>query len=234
MDVIDTVDWGGIPGPSDWYEPDRVATGLRVLAGATNLIQAAEAGSLLGCGGIVHDHSGAVFPAAAVAAPLLLDIAQQGHPAARDAALGLLEEALSFYPHAGYRRVATPYGPTVPICCDIAHHLRSRADFLIGQDQGRSLLADAAEHWRFEIREGVPDDDGTSVFGVLSGRLPGDAVHAAELHACGVGAELVEVAVEYPPAGVCSEACLRVDGRRPHELPVGAVVLPAKCGDGLP
>ncbi|MGW8884592.1 hypothetical protein [Streptomyces sp. NPDC055749] len=231
LDAIDAVDWAAVPGHSDWYEPDRVATGLRALASATNLVQAAAAGSLLGCGGIVHDHSGAVFPAAAVATPFLLDIAQQGHPAARDAALGLLDEALSFSPQAGYARVATSHGRAVPVCCAIAHHLRSRADFLAGQGrEGRNLLADAAEHWRFEIRECVADGDSTAAFGILAGHLPGGVVHAAELHVAGSVIGLEEVAIEYPSAAGSSEACLRVIGRRAYELPQGATLFPAECG----
>lgn len=131
-----------------------MASELRALADATNLIQVAEASSLLDGGGIVHDHSGPVFPAAAVAAPLLLDIAQQGHPAVQAAVVRLLDEALSFIPQPGYRRLMTPDGMAVPICCAIANHLRSRADFLAGlAREGRLLLADAAEHWRFTIRE---------------------------------------------------------------------------------
>ncbi len=125
-DAIDAVDWGALPGHPDWYAPVLAARGMRALADAAHLVQAAEAGSLLGGGGIVHGHSGAVFPAAAVAVPLLLDIARHGRPAARDTALGLVDEALSSYPHAGYTRVTTPEGP-VPICCAIAHQVRARA-----------------------------------------------------------------------------------------------------------
>ncbi|MGW0548112.1 hypothetical protein [Streptomyces altiplanensis] len=231
LDAIDAVDWGAIPGHPDWYEPDRVASGLRALADAANLIQVAEAGSLLDGGGIIHGHSGAVFPAAAVAAPLLLDIAQQGHPAARDAVLSLLDEALSFIPHAGYTRLATPYGKAVPLCCAIADHLRSRADFLAGLGRmGKLLLADAAEHWRFTIRECVTDGDDTAAFGILGGHFPG-GVHAAELHVAGSITALDEVALEYSPAKGSLEACLRVIGRHPHELPPGATLLPAECGE---
>lgn len=130
-------------------------------------------GSLLGCGGIVHDHSGEVFPAAAEAAPLLLDIARHGHVAARDAALGLLDEALSFVPHPAYARAATPHGETVRICCAVAGHVRSRAGFLAGLGRtGKVLLADAAAHWRFDVEESVADGDGTAAFGRLAGRLP--------------------------------------------------------------
>jgi hypothetical protein len=231
LKAIDAVDWGAIPGHPDWYVPDRVASGLRALAHATNLIQAADAGSLLDGGGILHGHSGAVFPAAVEAAPLLLDIAQQGHAAARGAALGFLDEALSCIPHAGYTRVTTPYGDAVPICCAIAHHLRSRAGFLAGLGRtGKLLLADAAEHWRFEMGECVADGDDTVAFGVLEGRFPGD-VHAAELHVAGSRTVLDEVALEYPQAKDSSEAGLRVVGRRPDGLAPGAMLLPAECGE---
>ncbi|MFD7898252.1 hypothetical protein [Streptomyces sp. NPDC059743] len=231
LDAIDGVDWEAIPGRPGWYEPARAACGLRALADAANRIQAAEAGSLLDGGGIVHGHSAAVFPAAAVAAPLLLDIAQQGHPAARDTALGLVDEALSAYPHAGYTRVTTPYGMAVPICCAIAHHLRSRNDFLAGLGKrGRALLADAAEHWHFEIRECVADGNDTAAFGALAGHFP-DGVHAAELHLAGRLTVLDEVALQYPPVGGSPEACLQVIGRHPGDLPVGAALFPAECGE---
>ncbi|MGW6738887.1 hypothetical protein [Streptomyces sp. NPDC055013] len=228
---IDVVEWDSVPGHPDWYEPDRAAHGLRALAEAANLVQAAEAGSQLGGGGIVHGHSGAVFPAAVAATPLLLDIAHQGHPAAQDTALGLLDEALSSYPHAGYTRVTAPDGTAVPICCAIAHHLRDRADFLAGRGKsGKSLLADAAAHWRFEIRECIADGSDTAAFGTLAGCLP-DGVHAAEMHHAGAITILSELTLEYPPAEDSRDACLRVITRDPSQLPPGAMLFPAACGD---
>ncbi|WP_418960505.1 hypothetical protein [Streptomyces tritici] len=226
------------PGPSsrprghpDWYEPDRAARGLRALSEASNLVQAAEAGSQLRGGGIVHGHSAAVFPAAVVAAPLLLDIAQRGHPAAQDTALGLLDEALSCYPHAGYTRVAAPDGTAVPVCCAIAHHLRDHTDFLVGLGKrGKSLPADSAAHGRFEVRECVADGGDMAAFGILAGCLP-DGVHAAEMHLAGAITVLSELALEYPPAEGSLEACLRVFARHPGELPPDAVLFPAECGD---
>lgn len=235
LSEIESVDWDALPGHPDWYEPDRVPAGLRALDGARNLVQAADAGSLLGCGGIVHDHSGAVFPAAAVAAPFLLDIAQQGHPTARGAALGLLDEALSFVPQAGYTRVAGPAGQAHPICCAVAHHLRSRTDFLVGQGaMGRSLLADAAEHWRFEVRESVVDGDDTAAFGILAGRIAGGVARGAELHVADAVVTVDEVVLEYPPVEGSPEACLRLVGRRPYRLPQGATLLPGACGPANP
>ncbi|MET9869893.1 hypothetical protein ABZZ16_27745 [Streptomyces sp. NPDC006386] len=231
LDEIDAVDWGSIPGHPDWYEPDRAARGLRALSEAGNLVQAAEAGSQLGGGGIVHGHSAAVFPAAVVAAPLLLDIAQRGHPAAKATALGLLDEALSCYPHAGYTRVVDPDGTAVPICCAIAHHVRARTDFLVGLGKrGKSLLADAAVHWRFEIRECVTDGSDTAAFGILAGCLSG-GVHAAEMHVAGAITVLNELTLEYPPTEGSLEACLRVIARHPGELPPRAMLFPAECGD---
>ncbi|MGI5401353.1 hypothetical protein ACQEVG_18280 [Streptomyces sp. CA-135486] len=174
----------------------------------SNLVQAAEAGSQLGGGGIVHGHSAAVFPAAVVATPLLLDIAQRGHPAAQDTALGLLDEALSCYPHTGYTRVAAPDGTAIPICCAIAHHLRDRTDFLVGLGKrGKSLLADAAAHWRFEIRECVADSGDTAAFGILAGCLP-DGVHAVEMHLAGAITVLSELTLGYRPRKALSKhAC---------------------------
>ncbi|WP_432121914.1 hypothetical protein [Streptomyces sp. S1] len=230
---IEAVEWGAVPGPPGWYEPERVAPGLRVLSGASNLVRAAEAGSLLGCGGIVHDHSGTVFPAAALAAPLLLDIARRGHPAARDTALVLLDEALCFRPHPGYERLAAPDGTAARLCCALAHHLRAHTDFLTGPGgPGRSLLTDAAAHWRFEIHESMADGTDTTTFGTLSGRFPKDA-RSAELHHDGHVTVLNGLTLEYPPEDASPEACLRIPARHPDELPPGAVLLPAGCGDGV-
>jgi hypothetical protein len=92
------------------------------------------------------------------------------------------------------------------------------------------LLADVAEHWRFEIRECIADGDDTAAFGTLVGCFPG-GVHAVELHLVGEIAVLDEVTLEYPPAEGSLDACLRVVGRHPSELPPGAVLSPAECGE---
>ncbi|MFL1898004.1 hypothetical protein ACJWDR_02800 [Streptomyces tauricus] len=231
LDEIDTVDWEAIPGHPRCYQPDSAARGLRALAEAANLVAAAEAGSQLGGGGIVHRHSAAVFPAAVTAAPLLLDIAERGHPAAQATALGLLDEALSSYPHDGYTRVADPAGIAVPLCCAIAGHLRERTDFLVGLGKrGRSLLADAATHWRFEVRECAAVGGDAAAFGVMAGRLP-DGVQTAEIHLAGAITGLSELTLAYPPVENSPEACLRVIGCRPAQLPPGAVLLSAECGE---
>ncbi|MFD4025306.1 hypothetical protein ACFWRV_17575 [Streptomyces sp. NPDC058576] len=158
LNAIAAVDWSRVPGPAGLYEPDRAATGLRALATATGLVRAADAGSLLAGGGLVHDHSGAVFPSAVVAAPFLLAIVRHGHPEAGATALGLLDDALAFAARDERTRVATPYAEAVPICCALADHLRGEADLLAASGpEGRRLLADAAEHGRFDAQEAVAD-----------------------------------------------------------------------------
>ncbi|MFE7478927.1 hypothetical protein [Streptomyces sp. NPDC057552] len=185
IEVVEAVDWDRLPGPADLYRPDHAATSLRALATATGLVQAADAGALLAGGGLLHDHSGAVFPAAVVAAPILLAIARHGHPQAGATALGLLDDALAFATHDGRRtRVATPYAEAVPTCCALADHLRRGADLLAAAGhEGKRLLAEAAAHWRFDVREVAAEGDGAVALGSLSGRFPdGDGTRAAELH----------------------------------------------------
>ncbi|MFC8623644.1 hypothetical protein [Streptomyces anulatus] len=233
LEAIEAVDWDDLPGPSDLYDPARAATGLRALATATGLVPAADAGSLLAGGGLVHDHSGTVFPAAVVAAPCLLAIARHGHPEAGATALGLFDDALAFATRDGSTRVATPYAEAVPICCALADHLRGGADLLAARGrEGKRLLADAAEHWRFDVQEAVVEGEGVAAFGILAGRFP-DGTPAAELHRAGRVAPLERVVLHYPPEVYGgSDACLSVDGVRPDELAPPAVLFPARCGPG--
>ncbi|WP_371623434.1 hypothetical protein OG245_11580 [Streptomyces sp. NBC_01116] len=239
LEAIDAVDWDGLPGPDGLnapdglYSPARVATGLRALATATGLVRAADAGALLAGGGLVHDHSGTVFPAAVVAAPFLLAVARHGHPEAGATALGLLDDALAFAARDRLTRVATPYAEAVPICCALADHLRGGADLLATRGrEGGQLLADAAEHWRFDVQEVVAGGEGVAAFGALAGRFP-DGAPAAELHRAGRVTVLERVVLHYPPEPDGGpDACLRVDGVRPDELAPPAVLFPARCGPG--
>ncbi|MGW8986857.1 hypothetical protein ACWGQ9_29930 [Streptomyces parvus] len=240
LEAIDAVNWGYLPGPCDLYEPDRVATGLRALATASGLVRAAGAGSLLAGGGrraagggLVHGHSGAVFPAAVTAAPILLAIVRDGRPDAGATALGLLDDALAFAARDRRTRVATSYAEAVPICCALADQLRRHAGLLAASGaEGRCLLADAAHHWRFDVQEAVAEGDGVAAFGVLAGRFPG-GTQPAELHRVGRGTPLaVQVAPHYPLSGHSPDACLRVDGARLDGAAPSAVLLPSGCGSG--
>ncbi|MFF4943533.1 hypothetical protein [Streptomyces rubiginosohelvolus] len=234
LEEIDAVNWGGLPGPRDLYDPDRVATGLRALATASGLVRAADAGSLLAGGGLVHDHSGAVFPAAVTAAPILLAIVRDGHPEAGATVLGLLDDALAFAVCDRRTRVATSYAEAVPICCALADQLRRDAGLLAASGaEGRRLLADAAHHWRFDVQEAVAEEDGVAAFGVLAGRFPG-GTQPAELHRAGHVTPLaVQVAPHYPLSDRSpDEACLRMDGARLDEVAPPAVLFPGRCGSG--
>lgn len=168
LDEIDAVSWGSIPGHAEWVGTGSCRPWSACLSEAGSLVQAAEAGSQLGGGGIVHGHSAAVIPAAVVATQLLLDLAQRGHPVARATALRLLERALSCHPNAGYTRVVASDGTAVYICCAIAHHVRA----------SRSVSAS-------------PSSD-TAAFGVLAGCLSG-SLQAAEMHLAGAITVLKEL-----------------------------------------
>ncbi|MFE7004494.1 hypothetical protein ACFVBM_33690 [Streptomyces griseus] len=158
LEAIDAVNWGDLPGPRGLYEPDRVAAGLRDLATASGLVRAAGAGSLLAGGGLLHDHSGTVFPAAVTAAPILLAIVRDGPPDAGATALGLLDDALAFAACDRRTRVRTPYAEAVPLCCALADHVRHHTGPLAASGaEGRRLLADAARHWRFDVQEAVAE-----------------------------------------------------------------------------
>ncbi|HEX2313963.1 MAG TPA: hypothetical protein VHJ17_09525 [Thermomonospora sp.] len=225
LGAIESVDWAAIAGPADRYSPERVAGGMRDLASATSNLAAAKAASLLAGQGILHEHSGAVLPAAVAAAPLLLDIIEHGHPRARNAALGLLEDSLTYDPLNGYTRI-----DAVPLCCAIAGHIRARHDLLTGQGRdGGDLLAKAAEHWRFELRDLVVDDTDMIAFGVLGGVFPGGR-HPAELHDAHRIIPLPAVALEYPPEDDSAEACLRLVDVPPDRVRTGAVLYSAVCG----
>ncbi|WP_329252753.1 hypothetical protein OG417_09475 [Actinoallomurus sp. NBC_01490] len=251
LDAIEAVDWSVVPGrrqpdlrelgvecgPSRqlpytvWYSPERVADGLRDLAGATSNLQAALAASRLRGGGILHDHSGAVFPAAVVAAPILLDIAEHGHPKARAACLSLLRESLELYPLADYTRIDTISADGVPLCCAIAEHVRTRRDALSAQGPGaKSLLAEAAQHWRFQVDDVVIEHGDVAVFGVLHGAFP-DGRQPAEVHDAHRDIGLTDVVLEIPPEYDSPEACLRLIDVPADRVRAGAVLYPAVCGE---
>ncbi|GHA07744.1 hypothetical protein GCM10010372_03790 [Streptomyces tauricus] len=91
------------------------------------------------------------------------------------------------------------------------------------------MLADEATHWRFEVRECVAVGGDTAAFGVMAGRLP-DGVRTAKVHLAGAITGLSEPTLVHPPVEGSPEACLRVTGCPPPELPPGAVLLAAECG----
>ena len=227
---MSAVDWHAVPGYPRLYRPETIESGLRDLAAATGTVAAARAATGLDGGSLVHGHSGAVMPAAALAAPVLLDVVAHGHPEAKRAAWSLLTDALRYDPIAGYTRVSAPFGPELPICCAIAYHVHTRRDAITAVgDLGRDLVGAAAEHWLFEVAELTDDGADTVAFGTLHGTIP-DGRHEAECHSAAGHVALGPVGVEYPVVPGEREACLRLFDVRPLSLPPHAVLLSAECG----
>ncbi|MFD0200483.1 MULTISPECIES: hypothetical protein [Saccharothrix] len=226
----DSVDWFKVPGYPGFYEPGVIEPGLRGLAEATNLMAAARATTSLDQAGLVHGHSGAAMPAAAFAAPFLLDVLEHGHDAAKVGACGLLEDSMRYDPLPGYTRVPAAFGPAVPICCAVAHHVHSRRDVVVALGpRFRDLLVEAAPHWSFEVGETADDGGDTIAFGTLRGKLPVGR-HEAECHSPAGRAVLGDVRLELPADPDGSEVCVRLFGVEPGALPARAVLLPAECG----
>lgn len=199
LEAIEAADWNGLPAPADRYEPARAATGLRALATATGLVRAADTGSLLAGGGLVHDHSGTVFPSAVCAAALPPRHRTARAPGGRGDRSGAARRRPGVRHPWRYTRVATSYAEVVPVCCALADHLRGGAGLLAERGrEGRRLLADAAEHRRFDVEEAFTEGDGVAAFGVLAGRFPA-GTPAAELHRCGRVAALERVVLLHPP-----------------------------------
>ncbi|WP_304454795.1 hypothetical protein [Nocardiopsis sp. YSL2] len=226
LDAIEAIDWRSVPGPADYYRPEAAREGLHDLARARGHTEAASAASRLAGGGVIHDHSGTVFPAAVPAAPLLLQIAQERTGATQVAALELVENALNFRPWPGF--VRTRRG--VRLCCAIAHHLHARAPAL---DQlragGRSLLTTARNHWRMDIEETCAEGTDTLVFGTVTGSLA-EFPQAAELHT-DRGTTHVSTMLEYPVTDEHGQICVRLVGSELARLHTGATVYSASCGE---
>ncbi|MGW4896958.1 hypothetical protein ACWEQL_32575 [Kitasatospora sp. NPDC004240] len=232
--AIDAVDWYGLPGPRPLspYHHDPAA-GLRALAAATTLNQASDAAAGLCLSALMYDYMMAVYPAAVVAAPLLLDIAEHAHPQARASAAAVLIRAMDCQPAHGFTRHRAGGGGEAPLCCAIADlvHTRRKALTAAGSPNLSWLYGTAEEHWRFDVREAVGDADGVSAFGVLHGVIDGRPTSRGQLYAPTETAHFPTVAVEYPPDPDTGEACLRLSGIRPEVVTPGTVVRPAECGE---
>ncbi|MFJ1766185.1 hypothetical protein ACIOD2_38050 [Amycolatopsis sp. NPDC088138] len=105
---------------------------------------------------------------------------------------------------------------TVRVCCAVAEHVHARRDVVAGH---HALLRELKRHWRFEVREALPDNADTVAFGTLSGAFQA-GVQRAELHADGPPVVL--------SAGL-EDGDLRLFGVA--GCPAGAVLRPAECAD---
>ncbi|MFD5191732.1 hypothetical protein ACFWMU_26920 [Streptomyces sp. NPDC058357] len=243
-DGMDAVDWASIPTPRsrvpragrgapEWCDLPSPREGLAALAAARSLPQVAAASSSLTSSAVLWGHMGAVFPAAVVAAPFLLDIAERQDCApARGAALALLGDMMDSLPFAGFDRFTAPDGHRAPLCCAVAGLVRERrASISALGESGVSLVRNSDEHWRFDVRDAAVQGNGALVLGVLGGRIPTPPPEG-EIHHAGGVARAASIALACPVDDGTGEACLRLGGMSASELcTVGAVIHPARCGD---
>ncbi|MFM9614947.1 hypothetical protein [Streptomyces niveiscabiei] len=233
LEAIDAVDWSAIPNPTGHQgdDPQRVAHALRLLTVSTTANETGDAASLLANGGFICDHAGMVFPAAYAATPALLALVEHGRrPRVKDAALGLLSDALNSFPAAGRNRVDTTYGNDVPLCCAIARRIRGRHAVLAAHGRrGERLLADAEPHWRLTVEETEFQADGDlTAVGFLEGS-PFPAPVEAEPHNPPFAGPGPTVRIETLTADASGAVCVQL-GRAPAGIVRGAVLYPAECG----
>lgn len=226
IDEIHAVDWASVPGPAGYYRSVAAREGLEALARARGHTEAASASSLLAGGGIVHDHSGTVLPAAVPATPLLLRIAREGHDAARPAVWELVEDALSFRPWPGFVRAESG----VRLCCAIAGHVHVRARALeeFGE-RSRPLLASAEGHWRVDVAESWAEGADTLLWGTVVGS-PSERPGAVELHTDSGVISVSTTIMECPATDEHAPVCVRLVGVRVCGPLTGAALYTASCG----
>ncbi|WP_431960836.1 hypothetical protein [Actinacidiphila sp. bgisy160] len=231
---IDAVNWNAIPSPRPRPRTADARDGLRALAAARDLDSVASAVAALTSGSLLRGGNGEVLPGAVVATPFLLDIAEHGHPHARESAVVLVDRAMRSAPLAGFSRFRTTAGHDAPLCCAIAELVRDRRDSLAECGRsGKYLLKASDAHWRFDIREASGTSGDVVALGTLQGGLPAPCT-GGELHHDGAVTEVGSVGVECPPVDATAEACLRLSGLAAGAAEdgglVGAVLYPAACG----
>ncbi|WP_369223646.1 hypothetical protein AB5J52_22585 [Streptomyces sp. R39] len=227
------MDWSALPNPTahPCDDPERVAHALRLLTVSTTANETGDAASLLADSGFVCAHAAMVFPAAYTATPILLDLVEHGHrPRIKDAALGLLSNALDYFPTAGHNRVDTPYGIHVPLCCAIARHFRGRRAALLAHGiHGKQLLAEADLHWRLTVEEAEVQGDGSlTAIATLEG-TPFRTPVEAELHTPPFEQPVRTVRVDALTADDSDTACIELR-QTPSRPAPGSCLYPAECG----
>ncbi|GAA3149584.1 hypothetical protein [Streptomyces echinatus] len=233
LDAIDAVNWSAIPNPTrnQWDDPEGVAHALRLLTVSTTANETGDAAAGLAGRGFVCGHAAMVFPAAYAATPILLDLVEHGRrPRIKEAALGLLADALGYFPIAGYNRVDTSYGTDVPLCCAIARHIRGRRSALLAHGKyGRQILAEAELHWWMTIEETELHSGGTlTALATLEG-TPFGAPVEAELHSPLPERPATAVWIDALTADASGAACIRL-GQTPSEPLPSSTLCPAECG----
>jgi hypothetical protein len=69
LEAVDRTDWHAMPGNDRLFAPELIAPALRALASADSEDEAFTAVRPLANGGLRHDHSGLLHPAAVAATP---------------------------------------------------------------------------------------------------------------------------------------------------------------------
>ncbi|MFI7499131.1 hypothetical protein ACIBVL_11575 [Streptomyces sp. NPDC049687] len=233
LDAINAVNWSAIPNPTrdQWDDPEGVAHALRLLTVSTTANETGDAAAHLAGRGFVCGHAAMVFPAAYAATPILLGLVEHGRrPRIRDAALGLLSDALGYFPAADHNRVDTPYGTDVPLCCAIARHIRRRRGVLLAHGRsGKRLLTEAEEHWRLTIEETELQPDGSlTAIAFLEG-TPFHAPAEAEVHSVPFVRPAPTARVNALTADESGAAWIQL-GQPPSGTIPGCTLYPAECG----
>ncbi|WP_146067849.1 hypothetical protein [Streptomyces sp. Ru72] len=160
----------------------------------------------------------------------MLDLVEHGQrPRIKDAALGLLSNALDHFPTAGHNRVGTPYGANVPLCCAIARHIRGRRSALLTHGvHGKQLMAKAELHWRLTIEEAELQDDSSLIaIAVLEG-APFQTPVEAELRTPPLE-PAQNVRINALTTDTSRRACIEL-GQAPSEPVPGSALYPSECG----
>ncbi|WP_392972000.1 hypothetical protein [Streptomyces sp. LN245] len=233
LDAIHDVDWSAIPNPTGdhWDDPEGVAHALRMLTVSTTANETGDAAANLAGRGFVCGHAAMVFPAAYAATPILLDLVANGRrPRIKDAAVGLLSDALGFLPPADHNRVDTDYGADIPLCCAIAQHIRGRRDLLLAHGRsGKRLVSEAEQHWRLTIEEAECRPDGSQTALAFLDGTPFATPTEAEVHTPAAVLSASNVWIDALAADTSGAAAVHF-GAAPLEFLPGCTLYPAECG----
>jgi hypothetical protein len=238
LNAVSRTDWAAMPGHETVFMPEVIAPALRALVSASSEAEAVTAASPLAGGGLYHDHSGYLHPAALAAAPILLDIAEF----CPDAVFPVIEALFVGFLHNSCPWDLAPYAPGSAgearlLCCAIADVVRARSAMLARRGRpGVDLVRSANTHWSFTVAEVAEAERPGNLlgFGHLIG-APRRSYARCELRRpqLPVTPLSARVNVLYPPAdGDDGEALLRFHFIEPAQLRVGDV-LASPCHDFL-
>lgn len=235
LEAVERTDWRAMPGSGLLFEPEVIAPALRALASASTEDEAFIAVRPLADGGLRHNHSGILHPAAVVAAPMLLDLLELGSAAVLTAIAALLRALLrDSFPWSDAPYASESAGGERLLCCAIADSVRARSEMLTGRGECGVSVVDAANaHWSFTVAEVSQAERPGNVLalGHLIG-APDQSYARCELRGPHSQARMLSASVNvlYPPTGHSGEALLRVHDIEPDQLRVGDV-LASPCHD---